>query len=618
MTLRIEDYALIGDLETAALVGRDGSIDWLCWPRFDSDACFAALLGDENNGRWLVAPDDMTGVHVSRRYREDSMILETRFESDSAAVTLVDFMPPRGANSDIVRLVRGERGEMAMRMELVLRFGYGDEVPWVTRLDDGDGTALRAVVGPHRVVLRTPVEVRGVDLRSRAAFAVSAGETIPFVLTYSTSHLPMPDPIDPAQALADSEDYWREWVEPIRARTGDGHGANGWTDALIRSLVTLKALTYAPTGGIVAAPTTSLPEWIGGTRNWDYRFCWLRDATLTLLGFMNGGYYEEAEAWRDWLLRAVAGSADQMQIMYSITGERRLTEWEVDWLSGYEQSRPVRIGNAAHGQLQLDVYGEITDALHQARLGGIPENAAAWDLQIKLLDHLETIWDQPDEGIWEVRGGRRHFTYSKIMAWVAFDRGIKSAEQFGYDGPVARWRQLREVIHADVLAKGFDKEMNSFVQSYGSKQLDAALLLVPAVGFLPPDDPRFVGTVAAIEKHLLRDGFVLRYDTEKSDADSLPAGEGAFLACSFWLADAYLMLGRGKDAEKLFERLLALRNDVGLLSEEYEPGAGRLIGNFPQAFSHLALIGTAHNLRHEDKPMEQRSGHSAAEKTPAG
>jgi len=607
-TQRIEDYALLGDCETCALVGRDGSIDWLCWPRFDSDAVFCALLGDEDNGRWLIAPDADAGeVRTSRAYRDDTLILETRFETAGGAVTVIDFMPPRGEYSDVVRLVRGDRGSVAMKMDLVLRFGYGTEVPWVTR-EEGDAMALRAVSGPHKVVLRTPVEVRGVDLRTRATFTVSEGETVPFVLTYGQSNLPTPDPIDPKAALDDTEAFWSEWAGPGRRRLDDEDGGEAWADAVIRSLVTLKALTYAPTGGIVAAVTTSLPEWIGGSRNWDYRFCWLRDATLTLLGFINMGYYEEAQAWRDWLLRAVAGSPEQMQIMYSIAGERRLTEWEVSWLPGYENSRPVRIGNAAHGQLQLDVYGEIIDAVHQARAGGLPENDAAWDLQIKLLEHLEDIWDQPDEGIWEMRGGRRHFTYSKIMCWVAFDRAIKSVEQFGYDGPVARWRQIRDVIHADVCSKGFNKELNSFVQFYGSGHLDAVLLLIPAVGFLPADDPRFLGTVAAIEKHLLRDGFVLRYDTELNDTDSLPAGEGAFLACSFWLADAYLMLGRVNDAEALFERLLALRNDLGLLSEEYEPHARRLIGNFPQAFSHIALIGTAHNLRRAEKPMVQRSG----------
>jgi GH15 family glucan-1,4-alpha-glucosidase len=605
----IEDYAIIGDCETAALVGRDGSIDWLCWPRFDSDACFAALLGDTGNGRWLIAPsEEETNVRITRSYRGDTLILETRIETDSGTATLIDFMPPRGTDSDVVRLVRGERGEVAMRMELVLRFGYGTEVPWVTRSGDGE-VALIAVSGPHRAVLRTPVETRGADMTTRASFSVSAGETVPFVLTYRSSNLDIQEAIDPAAAFEDTDAFWREWADRCRSGFGLKESHPEWADALIRSLITLKALTYAPTGGIVAAATTSLPEMLGGTRNWDYRYCWLRDATLTLLGFMNGGYYDEAKAWRDWLLRAVAGSPDQMQIMYSISGERRLMEWEADWLTGYDQSRPVRIGNAAHRQLQLDVYGELMDALHQARRGGLQENKAAWALQVKLLEHLETIWDQPDQGIWEVRGGARHFTYSKVMAWVAFDRGIKSAEEFGYDGPVARWRQLRDVLHADVCAKGFDAAHNTFVQSYGSTQLDASLLLIPAVGFLPVDDPRVAGTVAAVEQRLLRDGFVLRYDSGATDAgDGLPPGEGAFLACSFWLADAYVMQGRTADAEALFARLLALRNDVGLLSEEYDPKSGRLIGNFPQAFSHIALIGTAHNLRHADKPAEQRSG----------
>jgi GH15 family glucan-1,4-alpha-glucosidase len=605
--LRIEDYALIGDCETAALVGRDGSIDWLCWPRFDSDACFAALLGDESNGRWLIAPADGT-ASTRRQYRGDTLILETRFESGTGAVTLIDFMPPRGKASDVVRLVKGERGTVAMRMELVIRFGYGTTVPWVSRSKDGaGGTALRAIAGADLLMLRTPVAVKGVDLRTVAEFTVSAGETVPFVLTYGYSHLPDPEEIDPMAALDDAEGFWADWAGTSRRAAEEGRFASPWADAVTRSLVTLKALTYSPTVGIAAAATTSLPEYLGGQRNWDYRFCWLRDATLTLLALMNGGYSDEAEAWRDWLLRAAAGSPDQMQTLYSIAGERRMTEWEVGWLKGYEGSRPVRIGNAAHDQLQLDIYGELMDALHQARLNGLPENEAAWMLQIKIMEHLETIWGQPDNGIWEVRGEPQHFTYSKAMCWVAFDRAIRSAEEFHMAGPVERWRELRDRIHREVCAKGFDEKRGTFVQAYGSAHLDASLLLLPAVGFLPANDPRIVGTVAAIEKDLLRDGFVLRYDTEKS-ADGLPPGEGAFLACSFWLADAYVMLGRTREAEALFERLLKLCNDVGLLSEEYDPHLGRQLGNLPQAFSHIALVNTAHNLGHVRKPIEQRSG----------
>lgn len=595
MPLRIEDYALISDCETAALVGRNGSIDWLCWPRFDSAACFAALLGGPEHGRWLIAPKD-PAPRVTRRYRPGTLILETRFETAEGAVLLIDFMPPRGKLSDVVRLVVGERGRVAMRAELVLRFDYGAAVPWVTRQEDG---ALRAVAGPDMTVLRTSAPLHGEDLKTVGEFAVAAGETVAFALTYAPSHLPPPAAIDPVTALKETEAFWCRW-------SGRCGAAGEWSDAVQRSLITLKALTYRPTGGIVAAATTSLPEQLGGPRNWDYRFCWVRDATLTLLALMNAGYYDEAAAWRDWLLRAVAGSPAQMQIMYGLAGERRLTEWEVPWLPGYEGSMPVRIGNAAHGQLQLDVYGEMMDALHQARRGRIPASKAAWALQRALLDHLEAVWREPDEGIWEVRGGRRHFTYSKVMAWVAFDRAVKAADGFGLDGPVERWRRLRAEIHEDVCRRGFDAELGSFVQAYGARQLDASLLLLPAVGFLPPADPRVRGTVAAVERRLLVDGFVLRYDTAEV-ADGLPPGEGAFLACSFWLADAYVLLGRIDDARRLFERLLSLRNDVGLLAEEYDPRAGRLVGNFPQAFSHIALVNTAHNLTCLAKPAEQRS-----------
>ena len=601
MPSRIEDYAVIGDCETAALVARDGSIDWLCWPRFDSGACFAALLGTPEHGRWLLAPTD-PAARVSRRYREGTLILETEFETEDGAITLIDFMPPRGTASDLIRLVVGRRGRVALSTELVIRFGYGAVIPWVTRLEDGSG--LRAVGGPDMVVLHSPVPIHGEGPKSVGEFVVNVGESIPFVLTYSPSHLPMPEQIDPLAALDQTVVFWQEW-------SGAAREAGQWSEIALRSLITLKALTYRPTGGIVAAPTTSLPEQIGGSRNWDYRFCWLRDATLMLLALMNAGYYDEAQAWRDWLLRAVAGSPSQMQIMYGVAGERRLSEWEVSWLPGYEGSRPVRIGNAASAQLQLDVYGEVMDALHQARLGGLPATQAGWELQKALLQHLEKVWREPDEGIWEVRGPRQHFTYSKIMAWVAYDRALASAEAFSLDGPLNHWRALRQQIHTEICEKGFDPELGSFVQAYGAKQLDASLLLVSAVGFLPPDDARVLGTIDAIERNLVQDGFVLRYRT-KETADGLPPGEGAFLACSFWLVDAYVQVGRVDDAHRLFDRLLSITNDVGLLAEEYDPQAKRQVGNFPQAFSHLALINSIHNLYRTTKPVDQRSSSASA------
>ncbi len=598
MPLRIEDYALIGDCETAALVGRDGSLDWLCWPRFDSDACFAALLGDPGHGRWLIAPRDET-ARASRRYRTNTLVLETQFESHEGVATVSDFMPLRDARSDIVRLVKGERGHVTMCMELVIRFGYGAAVPWVTRLDDG---TLRAIAGPDMLVLRTPVAHHGEGLKTVAEFTVAAGETVPFVLSYRPSHLEPPRPLDPMAALTATETYWTEWARTCRP-------AGEWTEPVIRSLITLKALTYAPTGGLVAAPTTSLPEQLGGARNWDYRFCWLRDATLTLLALMNAGYFDEARSWRDWLLRAAAGSPQQIQIMYGIAGERRLTEWEVTWLPGYEGAKPVRIGNAAHRQLQLDVFGEVMDALHQGRRGGLAASESGWALQQALLVHLEKIWREPDEGLWEVRGRPEHFTYSKVMAWVAFDRMIKSAEAFHLPGPIDRWKEIRAEICDEVCLRGFDRELGSFVRSYGSKELDASLLLLPAIGFLPPHDQRMRGTIDAVERQLMVDGFVLRYDTTRTD-DGLPPGEGAFLACSFWLADAYVLLGRRDDAYRLFRRLLSLRNDVGLLSEQYDPARRRLVGNFPQAFSHVALVNTAANLSRAVKPAEQRADHA--------
>jgi GH15 family glucan-1,4-alpha-glucosidase len=603
MPSRIEDYALIGDCEAAALVARDGSIDWLCWPRFDSDACFAALLGSDEHGHWRIAPRDE--ARITRRYRGNTLILETRSETGTGAVLLVDFMPLHGKHSNIVRLVIGERGCVAMTSELVLRFGYGAIVPWVTRLDDG---TLRAVAGPDMVLLRTPVPLIGQNFKTVGKFTVVAGQMVPFVLTDAHSHLPPPPPLNPHLALKHTESFWIGWSKKCRPA---GH----CTDAIMRSLITLKALTYWPTGGIVAAPTTSLPEHLGGTRNWDYRFCWLRDATLTLLGLMNAGYEQEANDWREWLLRAVAGSPEQVQIMYGISGERRLTEWEVPWLPGYENSAPVRIGNAGYEQRQLDVFGEVMDALHQARVNGLAASESGWALQIAFLAHLENIWGEPDEGIWEVRGDRKHFTYSKMMAWVAFDRAVRSAETFGLAGSVDRWRAVAAEIHADVCRCGFDHELGSFVQSYGSKQLDASLLLMPSVGFLPPDDWRVQGTVRAIEQRLLVDGLVMRYDTRETH-DGLPPGEGAFLACSFWLVDAYILQKRWHDARSLFDSLLELRNDVGLLSEEYDPRTERLVGNFPQAFTHVALINSGFNLTRSEKPAEQRS-HSMEAAVPA-
>jgi GH15 family glucan-1,4-alpha-glucosidase len=594
MSTRIEDYALIGDCKSAALVGRDGSIDWLCWPRFDSEACFAALLGTRDHGRWLVAPRDE--ARVTRRYRPDTLILETQFETDSGTATLVDFMPFRSDHSEIVRLVIGIRGTVAMHTELILRFGYGAVVPWVTKLEDG---TLRAIAGPDMTVLRTPVHLKGKDMTTVGELTISRGETIPLVLTYSRSHKASPPALDPMAALKATETFWTEWAAKCRP-------AGRWSEAVRRSVITLKALTYEPTGGIVAAPTTSLPEQIGGERNWDYRFCWLRDATLTLLGAMHAGYYEEAQAWREWLLRAVAGSPDQLQVMYGIGGERRLTEWVADWLPGYEKSAPVRIGNAAYTQLQLDVFGEIMDTYHQARRGGLTANNSGWDVQLAFLDHLKKIWRTPDQGIWEMRGPAQHFTYSKVMTWVAFDRGIKSAETFGLDGPLDEWRELRDEICDEVCERGFDKKRGTFVQAYGSNQLDANLLLIPCVGFLPVDDPRISNTIAAIERELVSDGFVMRYSTEQVE-DALPPGEGAFLACSFWLVDVYMLQGRVDDAERLFSRLVELRNDLGLLSEQYDPRLKRLVGNFPQAFSHLALVNSAYNLTRTTKPVHQRS-----------
>jgi GH15 family glucan-1,4-alpha-glucosidase len=600
MSLPLEDYALLGDCEAAALVSRGGSLDWLCWPRFDSPACFAALLGSADNGRWLIEPC-APSVRRQRRYRDDTLILETELETDEGAATLIEFMPPRGEASDVVRMVCGRRGQLRMRTELIVRFDYGSLVPWVTR---SDPYTMQAICGPDMLVLRTAVPLRGEEFKTVGEFTVSAGQVVTFVLTYGPSHLPAPTPIDPMAALSGTEAYWKQWAQRFT-------GAGDWSKPVLRSLITLKALTYRPTGGIVAAPTMSLPEQPGGPRNWDYRYCWLRDATFTLLALMNAGYYEEAMAWRSWLLRAVAGNASQVQIMYGLRGERRLSEWEVPWLCGYEGSRPVRVGNAAAQQLQLDIYGETMDALHHSRANGHGDQEADWNLQQAMLAHLQQIWEQPDQGIWEVRGGPQHFTYSKIMAWVAFDRSIKAIEQFGLTGPIEEWRAVRQRIHDEVCAKGYNAQRGAFVQSYGSRELDASLLLMPLVGFLPPTDARVRSTVEAIETHLMADGFVMRYDT-RSGHDGLPPGEGAFLACSFWLADNLVLIGRRDDAQRLYERLLSLRNDVGLLSEEYLPSERRMIGNFPQALSHIALVNTAHNLYHAQKPAEQRSGTTGA------
>ena len=583
--LAIEDYALIGDCITAALVGCNGSIDWLCWPRFDSPACFAALLGNEENGRFLLAPAT-PGPPATRSYRDGSLVLETVFDTPDGQVAVVDFMVPGVANSCIVRIVEGRRGTVPMHMELALRFDYGSSVPWVTKRPGANG--VLAVAGPDVVVLRTNVPLHGEDLRTISDFVVKEGDRIPFTLTHGPSHLPMPFVMDPDDALYATEQHWAAWAKRL-----DYHGP--WADQVKRSLLTLKSLTYVPTGGICAAATTSLPECLKGSRNWDYRFCWLRDATITLFAFMSTGFYDEAVSWAEWLHRSIAGSPNQVQIMYGIAGERRLQEITIDSLPGYQGATPVRVGNAAAAQLQLDVYGEVMDALHQARNAKLLTNTQTWSLQCALLAHLETVWQEPDEGLWETRGGRRHFTFSKVMAWVAFDRGIKDAEAFGLHAPVERWREIRDAIHETVCRQGYNEQLGSFVQSFETAALDASLLLIPLVGFLPHDDPRIRGTVAAIERDLLVDGFVLRYRTEQG-MDGLPGGEGAFLACSFWLAAAMHFQGRHADARALFERLLGLCNDVGLLSEEYDPKLRRFTGNFPQAFSHVALVTTALTL----------------------
>jgi len=585
MPSRIEDYALLGDLQTAALVSRDGSIDWLCLPRFDSPACFAALLHDETAGMWRISPAS-GGPATRRRYRGDTLVVESEWDTPDGTVRVVDCMPPRGEAADVVRVVEGVSGRVPVRMLLRLRFDYGHITPW-TRCH---GTDLAAIAGPDAVWLHGSVPLTDHGDAVTAEVTVQAGERYPFVLTHTLSHLPQPSPIDPERALAETEEFWASWMSGC---TYEGP----WDDAVRRSLITLKALTYAPTGGIVAAATTSLPEQLGGSRNWDYRYCWLRDSAFTLQALLGTGYIEEARAWREWLVRAVAGDPAELRIMYGLDGGRRLPEQTLPWLSGYEGSAPVRIGNAAADQFQLDVWGEVLDGLHLARQAGLPVQDVAWDLQRGLLDYLEGAWDRPDNSLWEVRGPRRHFVHSKVMAWAGLDRAVHTVEQHGLPGPHDRWRALRDQIHAEVCHQGYDAERNTFTQFYGSAGLDAALLLLPRVGFLPWDDPRILGTVDAIRANLCHHDFVLRYDTETDGrVDGLPGTEGAFLACSFWLADALDGTGRHREARDLFDRLLDLRNDVGLLSEEYDPLTGRQLGNTPQAFSMVGLINTARQL----------------------
>ena len=584
MSLPIEDYAMIGDCHTAALVSKHGSIDWLCVPHFDSAACFAALLGTADNGFWSISPADPIRS-VRRRYREGTLILETEFETDTGTVTLTDCMTPSDDHPDLLRVVTGNRGQVAMRLELVIRFDYGSVVPWVRRTEHG----ISAIAGPDMLGLRTEVPLRGEDFKTVATFTVAEGQKVSFDLIWYPSHRDEPLPLNVDQAIQDTEDWWREWSDRCSYR-------GKWRDAVLRSLITLKALTFLPTGGIAAAPTTSLPELLGGVRNWDYRFCWVRDATLTLQSLLDAGYHQEAKEWREWLLRAVAGSPSELNIAYGLRGERRLTELELPWLAGYEKSVPVRTGNAAYNQFQLDIFGEIANTLFLCRQAGLkPPEDEGEDVLPILLKFLETGWERPDDGIWEVRGPRRHFVHSKMMAWVAVDRAIKSAERGWFAGDITRWTALRSTIHEQVCRRGFDAGLNSFVQYYGSKHLDASLLMMPLVGFLPAEDPRVAGTVKAIETHLMENGFVARY-TQDSAVDGMPHGEGMFLACTFWLADNYILQGRHEEAVQIFERLLAIRNDVGLLSEEYDPVAKRLLGNFPQAFSHVGLVNTAFNL----------------------
>ena len=593
MTSRIEDYALIGDLQTCALVARDGSIDWMCVPRFDSPACFAALLGTPDHGRWKIAPRDAVR-DVQRRYRDDTLILETTFETDTGRVRLIDFMPLRSEAIDLIRIVEGIEGRVTMRLDLAIRFDHGSIVPWVRATDRG----IRAIAGPDTVYLCSDVPLRGEDFTTVSEFEVAAGQRMTFDLTWTESHHPQPPREDPHAALVELERFWRDWSSRC---TYDGK----WRDAVMRSLITLKALTYAPTGGIVAAATTSLPELIGGVRNWDYRLCWLRDATFAIYALLGGGYTEEAIAWREWLVRAAAGLPEELQIMYSIRGERHLTELEIAWLPGYEGSKPVRVGNAAFKQYQLDVYGEVMDMLHLARKLDLPPSEDAWRVQRALMRFLEKGWKEPDEGIWEVRGPRRHFTHSKVMAWVAFDRAVADVEKFGLVGPVEKWRAIRDEIRAEIMEQGFRSDLDAFTQFYGSPNADASLLMLPALGFIAADDPRMLGTIALIRAQLENHGLLHRYPASPS-VDGLPPGEGTFLLCTFWLADTLALAGKYEEAETIFERLLALRNDVGLLGEQYDPIALRQLGNFPQAFSHVGLINTAQNLRKQDGPSRDR------------
>ena len=591
----IRDYALIGDTHTGALVSKQGSIDWLCLPRFDSGACFAALLGDESHGRWLIAPHETE--RIERRYLPDTLVLETTFHTREGSVQVLDFMPVRATHPRVIRIVKGLAGSVPLRMELVMRFDYGSIVPWVRRGDH----SLRAIGGPDALHLTYGAEIIAKDLTHVADFRVASGDEVEFVLSWHESHREPPAPIDARAALVDTEGWWRDWASSC---TYEGP----YGQQVVRSLITLKALTFGPTGGIVAAPTTSLPERLGGVRNWDYRYCWLRDATFTLYSLMRSGFREEAVAWRDWLLRAVAGQPQALQIMYGPAGERRLGEMTLDWLPGFAGSQPVRIGNAATLQFQLDVYGGVMDALHLGRRVGLPHSEDAWHLQTKLAEFVEEAWRRADQGIWEVRGERRHFTHSKVMAWAAMDRAIKAVERFGYWGPVERWRGVRDAIHEDVCQNGYDPHLDAFTQYYGSTSIDASLLMIPVVGFLPPSDPRVKGTIAAVERELLHHGFVRRYLQEDASVDGLPPGEGAFLPCTFWLADAYCLLGRTEEATGLFERLLACGNDLGLFSEELDPETGDLLGNFPQAFSHVALVNTAHNLARETTLAQRGPG----------
>lgn len=580
---KIEDYGFLSDTQTAALVSRDGCVDWLCLPRFDSGACFASLLGSSKNGHWRFFPDEPV-TKVSRSYRGNTLILETEIETKKGAVRLIDFMPPRGENPDIIRIIEGLRDEVAIRMELIIRFDYGRTIPWVRKAHGG----LEAIAGPNGLILRAPVETRGEDLKTVAEFTIKKGDRVPFVLSWFQSHKSPPRAITADHALRDTEEYWADWTKNFRWE-GD------WRDAVLRSVITLKGLTYAPTGGIVAAATTSLPEKIGGVRNWDYRYCWLRDASFTLFAMMQVGYRDEAQSWREWLLRAIAGSARQMQIMYGVHGERRLDEWEIPWLAGYENSKPVRIGNAAANQFQLDVYGDVLYALYQAEIRGLKTSEPEWRLQIELMKFLESNWHNPDEGIWEVRGGSKHFTQSKVLAWVAFDRAIRLAECCRHSKPkeVESWRKIRTQIHDEVCQRGYNVDKRAFTQFYGSDALDASLLMLPLFGFLPATDERIRGTITAIERELMHDGLVLRYRPAEENVDGLPGREGVFLACSFWLSSCLHLIGRKEEAKELFERLLGLRNDLGLFSEEYDPVGKRQLGNFPQAFTHEAMIHTA-------------------------